>query len=122
MPTPTTPPPTPPPAPLGLAPTFGFGDRLGTATPGHLQALREHGGEIRGLFAQQSIREMARTQRTPDEVMRAAVETLEAERFGDPWGADADHLKTEKGCGRDRGGGVHVLYHRPVRARRRGGG
>jgi hypothetical protein len=52
------------PEPLGLAPSFGFGDRLGIATPGHIAALREAGGQIRGVFAQQSIREMTRTGRT----------------------------------------------------------
>ena len=70
----------PRPTPLGNAPSFGFGDRLGSATPGHLAALRASGGsdsggsgsggDIRGIFAQQSIREMARTDRQPDEVMR----------------------------------------------------
>ena len=83
------------PEPLGLEPSFGFGDRLGSATPGHLEALREHGGAIRGIFAQQSIREMARTKRTPDAVMRAATEALQAAGFSERWGADADHLKTE---------------------------
>src|SRR5687767_9314238 len=38
---------------------------------------------------------MDRTQRTPEEVMRAAQEALAAENFSEPWGADADHLKTE---------------------------
>ncbi|MFP4143737.1 MAG: tagaturonate epimerase family protein [Phycisphaeraceae bacterium] len=79
---------------LGLQPTFGFGDRLGLATPGHLEALRSRGGPIRGLFAQQSIREMTRTNRTPEEVMEAAVRDLEAVGYDEPWGADADHLKT----------------------------
>ncbi len=79
---------------LGLTPTFGFGDRTGLATPGHLAALREAGGPIRGLFAQQSIREMTRTRRHPGEVMSAAVTALSAEGYSDPWGADADHLKT----------------------------
>ncbi len=82
------------PSALGLEPSFGFGDRLGNATPGHLAALRAHGGAIRGIFAQQSIREMSRTQRTPDQVMTAAVDALSAAGFDDPWGADADHLKT----------------------------
>jgi hypothetical protein len=81
---------------IGLKPSFGFGDRLGLATPGHLDALREHGGPIRGIFAQQSIREMARTKRTPTEVMAAAAATLADEGFADNWGADADHLKTER--------------------------
>ena len=43
---------------------------LGLATPGHVAALREAGGAIRGVFAQQSIREMTRTQRSPEAVMQ----------------------------------------------------
>lgn len=79
---------------LGLAPSFGFGDRMGLATPGHLEALQREGEGIRGIFAQQSIREMTRTQRTPTQVMTCAAEALAAEAFADPWGADADHLKS----------------------------
>ncbi|MEO1237826.1 MAG: tagaturonate epimerase family protein [Planctomycetota bacterium] len=82
------------PTPLGLEPTFGFGDRLGSATPGHLAALTRVGGPIRGVFAQQSIREMDRTARTPHQVMRAAASALDAAGYHAPWGADADHLKT----------------------------
>jgi hypothetical protein len=81
---------------LGLEPSFGFGDRLGSATPGHLDALRECGSGIAPIFAQQSIREMARTQRTADEVMQAACSALHEEAFTGVWGADADHLKTEE--------------------------
>jgi tagaturonate epimerase len=78
--------------PLGLQASFGYGDRLGLATPGHLAA---HAGKgFAGIFAQQSIREMERTERTPEEVMTAAREALAAARFAEPWGADADHLKT----------------------------
>jgi hypothetical protein len=82
------------PEPLGLEPSFGFGDRLGLATPGHVAALRACGAAIRPIFAQQSIREMTRTGRTPSDVMRDAVQALEAADFSDAWGADADHLKT----------------------------
>lgn len=78
--------------PLGLQASFGYGDRLGLATPGHLAAHRGKG--FAGVFAQQSIREMERTERTPEEVMTAAREALQAARFTEPWGADADHLKT----------------------------
>lgn len=84
----------PAPVALGIEPSFGYGDRLGCATPGHLASLREAGGPIRGIFSQQSIREMTRTQRTPEEVMRCATEALSAAGFSDPWSADADHLKT----------------------------
>ncbi len=79
---------------LGLAPSFGFGDRLGLATPGHLAALRRCGHSIKGIFAQQSIREMSRTRRTADEVFACAARALVTEGFEDAWGADADHLKT----------------------------
>ncbi|MBL4574651.1 MAG: hypothetical protein JKY51_00945 [Opitutaceae bacterium] len=84
------------PTPLGLTPSFGFGDRLGCATPGHLAALCHTGGPIKGIFAQQSIRELERTARTPEDVMRAAQEALVAHPYTDAWGADADHLKTEE--------------------------
>jgi tagaturonate epimerase len=77
-----------------MAPSFGFGDRLGSATPGHAAALRQAGDSIKGIFAQQSIREMARTSRTPEQVMQAAAGALQEAGFTDIWGADADHLKT----------------------------
>jgi tagaturonate epimerase len=81
------------PVTLGLKKSFGYGDRLGLATPGHVAAHRKF--NFAPIFAQQSIREMDRTQRTPEEVMRAAQEALAAENFREAWGADADHLKTE---------------------------
>ena len=80
------------PVPLGLKKSFGFGDRLGLATPGHLAAARRF--DFAPIFAQQSIREMARTQRTPEEVMGAAQTALAQAGDTQPWGADADHLKT----------------------------
>lgn len=85
------------PAPLGLATSAGFGDRLGLATPGHVRAVRASGGEggaIAPIFAQQSVRENARTGRTPQQVMDDALWGLFAESWRAPWGADADHLKT----------------------------
>jgi hypothetical protein len=82
------------PQPLGLAPSFGFGDRLGLATPGHLDALRNYGGPILPIFAQQSIREMSRTGRKPSDVMSDAQRALAAASYTGIWSADADHLKT----------------------------
>jgi tagaturonate epimerase len=84
----------PNPGVLGLEPSFGYGDRLGTATPGHLEAHRGRGDGIAPIFAQQSIREMERTARSAEDVMGDAANALAAEGFTDPWGADADHLKT----------------------------
>lgn len=80
------------PVPLGLRKSFGFGDRLGLATPGHLASARK--SDFAPIFAQQSIREMERTQRTPDDVMQAAQNALNTANFSEIWGADADHLKT----------------------------
>jgi hypothetical protein len=82
------------PRPLGLATSAGFGDRLGLATPGHIRALRVAGGAIAPVFAQQSIREMARTGRSPQDVVDAAMWGVFASGWRDGYGADADHLKT----------------------------
>lgn len=71
---------------------FGAGDRIGLATPGHVRALRSTA--LFPLFAQQSIREMDRTGRSPEDVMATAVWGLIEEGFTGEWGADADHLKT----------------------------
>jgi tagaturonate epimerase len=82
------------PVALGLRPSFGFGDRLGLATAGHIEAIRRAGGGIAPIFAQQSIREMTRTGRTPEAVLADARNALsDADWCGD-FGADADHLKT----------------------------
>lgn len=79
---------------LGLRPSFGYGDRLGSATVGHYRA-HEVGG-FAPIFAQQSIREMARTGRSPEAVMACARAGLEAVGYAGIWGADADHLKTRE--------------------------
>ena len=50
---------------LGTEPSFGFGDRIGLATPGHVLAMQRSGHGILPIFPQQSIREMARTNRSP---------------------------------------------------------
>lgn len=76
---------------LGLKKSFGFGDRLGLATPGHVAAAKK--SDFAPIFAQQSIREMTRTDRTPQEVMEAAQSALANLNYSEPWGADADHLK-----------------------------
>ncbi len=78
--------------PCGLQTSFGYGDRLGLATPGHIQAAR--GKNIAALFAQQSVRENARTGRTPQQVMDDAMWGVFQCGWRDAWGADADHLKT----------------------------
>jgi PIN domain nuclease of toxin-antitoxin system len=79
---------------LGLGTSAGFGDRLGIATPGHLRALREAGGHIAPIPAQQSIREMTRTGRSPQQVFDDAMWGVFAEDWRSGFAADADHLKT----------------------------
>jgi hypothetical protein len=76
---------------LGLSPSFGFGDRLGLATLGHIAAVR--GTKFAPVFAQQSVRENARTGRSSQLVMDDAKRAVEIAKWDAPWGADADHLK-----------------------------
>ena len=78
--------------PLGLQKSAGCGDRLGLATPGHLWAIRKH--SMAPILTQQSMRENARTGRTPQEVMDDATWGVFQEGWREGFGADADHLKT----------------------------
>ncbi|HEX6778836.1 MAG TPA: tagaturonate epimerase family protein [Ktedonobacterales bacterium] len=87
------------PAVFGLATSAGFGDRLGLATPGHVRALQQvlsetPGSAIAPIFAQQSMREMQRTSRTPEVVLDDATWGTFQAGWRGPVGADADHLKT----------------------------
>lgn len=76
---------------LGLKKSAGCGDRLGLATPGHIRAIRH--STMAPILAQQSIRENARTGRTPQEVMDDALWGVFQEGWREGFGADADHLK-----------------------------
>ena len=49
---------------------------------------------IAPIFAQQSVRENARTRRTPQQVIDDATWGVFQTGWRKPWGADADHLKT----------------------------
>jgi hypothetical protein len=82
------------PQPLGLKTSAGLGDRLGIATPGHVRAIRATNGRIAPIYTQQSIREMARTGRTAQQVMDDATWGVFSEGWHSGFGADADHLKT----------------------------
>jgi hypothetical protein len=80
--------------PLGLQTSAGMGDRLGLATPGHVRAMQASGRGLAPIYAQQSIREMTRTGRTPQQVMDDATWGAFAAGWRGMVGADADHLKT----------------------------
>ncbi|TMV43829.1 hypothetical protein FE783_34245 [Paenibacillus mesophilus] len=73
--------------------TIGLGDRLGIASPGHIQTVR--GKDIRPILAQQSIRELNLTGRNYKEVLDAACYAAFQEGYKDGFGADGDHLKVE---------------------------
>ena len=82
-------------APISLADrktTFGCGDRLGRATPGHLRAVRKH--RVSPVLAQQSIRELTLTGRTFQGVVDDATFLVFQSGYTGGYGADADHLKT----------------------------
>ena len=83
------------PARLGRQTSFGFGDRLGSATPGHIASLHAaiRNKPIAPIFAQQSVRENRRTGRTPQAVLDDAMWGVFQEGWREPWGADADHIK-----------------------------
>lgn len=77
---------------LGLENSFGLGDRLGLANPAHLRAIADAPWRI--ILAQQSIRELERTERTAEEVLDAATWAVFQEDYQQGFGADADHVKT----------------------------
>ena len=81
-------------APQAIAgrPSIGLGDRLGLATPGHVRAVRGTG--YVPMLAQQSIREMTRTRRSPEDVMNDATWGVFQTGFRTGFGSDADHLKS----------------------------
>lgn len=77
---------------LGLQNSIGCGDRLGLANPAHLRAIA--GSGFKPVLAQQSVRELERTNREAEDVMDAATWAVFQEGYHDGFGADADHLKT----------------------------
>lgn len=72
--------------------SFGFGDRLGLAGSGHIQALGKSG--VSPVLAQQSMRELNLTRRTYEDVLSAATYSVFREGYTEGYGADGDHLKT----------------------------
>jgi len=74
--------------------TFGLGDRLGLASPGHIKTIR--GRDVKPILAQQSIRELNLTGRDYKQVMDAASYAVIQEGYTGGFGADGDHLKLEQ--------------------------
>ena len=72
--------------------SFGVGDRLGIATPGHIRILRRF--MISPVLAQQSPRELELAGRSYKDIIDPATWAVFQEGFAEPWGADGDHLKS----------------------------
>lgn len=79
---------------LGSIRTFGVGDRLGIATPGHLRVFEKY--DAVPVLAQQSIRELNLTDRTYADVLDCVTFAVFREDFQKGFGADGDHLKTDE--------------------------
>jgi tagaturonate epimerase len=74
-----------------MKPSFGTGDRLGIATPAHIKAFE--GKKIFPVLAQQSVREMERTESNWQTVLDNAIWGCFEVGYEGKFGADADHVK-----------------------------
>ena len=70
----------------------GVGDRLGIAGPGHIRVFEDC--DAAPVFAQQSMRELALTNRSYADVVDTATFAVFRAGFDRGFGADGDHLKT----------------------------
>lgn len=71
--------------------SIGLGDRLGLATPGHIEAVKE--SSAFPVFAQQSVKELNLTGRTFKSVLDDVSWAVFQEGYQDGFAADADGLK-----------------------------
>jgi hypothetical protein len=69
-----------------------LGDRLGIASPGHIDLIRNY--DLFPVLAQQSIRELTLTGRTLSDVLDCATWAVFQEGYAPGFGADGDHVKT----------------------------
>src|SRR5450759_168703 len=101
------------PRPLGDVTSMGLGDRLGMATPGHVEALLASPG-VAPVLAQQSARELGRTGRTFRDVVDAATFGALASGWRAGYGADGDHLKTIEQLDGALEGGCTMITADPI--------
>ena len=88
--------------------SFGFGDRLGLATPAHTRVIKKQKG-ILPVFAQQSVRELEKTGRTFKDIVDAAAWNIFQEGYRGRWGADADHIKDKENFTGGMDGGMTMF-------------
>ena len=74
--------------------TIGTGDRLGRATPGHLQVFARYNAVP--VLAQQSLRELGLTGRSYRSVIDDVTFFVFRENYTGGYGADGDHLKKQE--------------------------
>lgn len=74
--------------------TMGLGDRLGLASPGHIETLRNR--NVKPILAQQSIRELTLTNRSMNDILDAAAFAVFQEGYKEGYGADGDHIKVDQ--------------------------
>lgn len=83
--------------------TFGVGDRLGLAGPGHLRVFQEYAAFP--VLAQQSMRELTLTHRSMDDIIDSSTFAVFRAGYRSGFGVDGDHLKALEevraavGCG-----------------------
>ncbi len=71
--------------------SFGFGDRIGLATSAHADVAKQF--YVFPIFAQQSVRELTRTERSYRDVLDNAIWGVFESGYNFAFGADADHVK-----------------------------
>src|SRR5699024_5981264 len=71
--------------------TIGLGDRLGLATPGHIDTVK--GKKIKPILAQQSIRELTLSERTMVDMLDDVCFSVFQKGYKGGFGADGDHIK-----------------------------
>ncbi|MDC3416095.1 tagaturonate epimerase family protein [Aquibacillus salsiterrae] len=74
--------------------TMGLGDRLGLASPGHIETVQNR--NVKPVLAQQSIRELNLTNRKMTDILDAAAFAVFQEGYKDGFGWDGDHIKEEE--------------------------
>lgn len=79
-------------SPTGRKASFGTGDRLGLVTGAHIAALAPT--DVFPILAQQSRRELLRTERTNQSMMETVMWQVFESGYRGGYGADGDHLKT----------------------------
>ena len=82
------------PSPCDKRASFGTGDRLGLVSAAHLDVMQKY--PVFPVIAQQSPRELIKTNRDFQDVLLKAVMGVLESGYTGTFGADADHIKDEE--------------------------